>query len=98
MFPWKHRTEKLKTKNKRYRNTIDQNSERLKPSFSKGIGRKCRLISTRTEQNNDHTRIMHKIQFRSSFKQIGRCSVGGRLSVVSSDIYMSKMDDDVVKL
>lgn len=27
-------------------------------------------------------------------KQIGGCSMGGRLSVVFSDIYMSKMDED----
>ena len=64
----KHRTEKLKTKNGRYRNSKNQNSEILKLSFSKRIDRKCRLISTRTEQNNNHTRIMHKIQFPSSFK------------------------------
>ena len=36
----KHRTEILKTKSKRYRNTKNQNPERLKPSFSKRIGRK----------------------------------------------------------
>ena len=45
----------------------NQNPGRLKSSFSKRIGRKCRLVSTRTEQNNDHTQIMDKIQFRSSF-------------------------------
>ena len=44
-----------------------QKHKRRKPSFTKRIGRKCRLIQTRTEQNNDHTRMMHKIQFRSSF-------------------------------
>ena len=64
----KHRTEKLNTKNKRYRNTKKQNPERFKPSISNRIGRKCRLISTRPTQNNDHTQIIHKIQFRSSFK------------------------------
>ena len=53
----KHRAEKLKTENQRYTNTKNQNSERQKPSFTK----------THTEQNNDHTRIMHKIKFRSSF-------------------------------
>ena len=47
-----------------------QNPERRKPSFTKRIGRKCRLIKTLTEQNNDHTQIMHKIQFRSSFNDI----------------------------
>ena len=60
----KHRTEKLKTKNHRYRNTKNQNTERRKPSFTKWIGRKCRLILTRTEKNNEHARIMYKIQFR----------------------------------
>ena len=42
----KHKTEKLKTKSKIYRNTKKQNSERLKFSFSKRLGRKCRLTST----------------------------------------------------
>ena len=68
----KHKKEKPKTKNRTYRNTKNQNPERLKPSFSKGIGRKCRLISTHTEQNNDHTQIMHKKQFHSSFKVVLR--------------------------
>ena len=36
----------------------NQNTERRKPSFTKRIGGKCRLIETRNEQNNDHTRIM----------------------------------------
>ena len=66
----KHKAEKLKTKSKTCRNTKKQNSEKLKFSFSKRLGRKCRLTSTRTEQNNDHTRKMYKIQFRSSFKEI----------------------------
>ena len=30
--------------------------------------RKCRLLQTRIRQNNDHTRIICKIQFRSYFK------------------------------
>ena len=40
------------------------------------IGRKCRLIYlnlqtyTRTNQNNDYKRTMHKIQFRSSFNRV----------------------------
>ena len=64
----KHRTEKMKTKNQRKRNMKNQNTERQKPSFTKAIGRKCRLIETRTEQNHDQTQIMHKIKFRSSSK------------------------------
>ena len=42
----KHRTEKLKTKtkNQRYRKTGKQNTEGRKPSFTKRIGTKCRLI------------------------------------------------------
>ena len=63
----KHRTEKLKPKKQRYRNTKMQNTERRKPSFTERIGTKFRLVLTRTEQNNDHMRIMHKIQFRSYF-------------------------------
>ena len=42
---FKHRTEKLKTKKERYRNTKIQNTERQKPSFSKRIGRKCKFIN-----------------------------------------------------
>ena len=63
----KDRTEIIKTKNQN-RNMKSQNSERRKPSFTNRICRKYRLIWTRTEQNNDHTRIIHKIQFHSSFK------------------------------
>ena len=33
----------------------------------KKTGKKCRLINP-FEQNNDHTRIMYKIQFCGSFK------------------------------
>ena len=56
----KHRTEKLKPKSQRYRNTKNQNTERWKPSFTKRIDRKGTLILFHTEQNNDHTWIMHK--------------------------------------
>ena len=45
----------------------NQNTSIRKPSFTKRTGRKCRLIQTRTEQNNDHMQIMPKVQFRSSF-------------------------------
>ena len=48
----------------------NQNTERRKPSFTKRIGRKCRLILTRAEQKNDHAEMMHKIQFRSCFKHV----------------------------
>ena len=48
----------MTTKNQRNRNMKNQNTERRKPSFTKRIGGKCRLIETRNEQNNDHTRIM----------------------------------------
>ena len=65
----KYRTQKIKSKNQRYRNMKNQNTERRKPGITNRIGRECRIIYTRTEQNNDHTRIMHKIQFRSSFKE-----------------------------
>ena len=36
-------------KNQRNRNMKNQNTERRKPSFTKRIGRKCRLVSTLTE-------------------------------------------------
>ena len=64
-------SEIIKTKNQN-RNMKSQNSERRKPSFTNRICRKYRLIWTRTEQNNDHTRIIHKIQFRSSFNASGK--------------------------
>ena len=35
---------KLKTKNQRYKTTKNENTARRKPSFTKRIGRKCRLI------------------------------------------------------
>ena len=35
-----HRTEITKTKNKKNRNTKSQKTEKRKPSFTKGIGRK----------------------------------------------------------
>ena len=50
---------------------IKQKTEQRKTKklvFLKIIGRKCKLIKIRDEQNDDHARIMHKIQFRSSFK------------------------------
>ena len=34
--------------------------ERRKPSFTKKIGKKCRLAQTRTEQNSDYIQIIHK--------------------------------------
>ena len=66
----KHRKEKLSTKNQRYKNAKNQNTERRKPSFTKRIGRECRLTHTLTEQITDHTRIIHKIQFCSFFKEV----------------------------
>ena len=42
-------------------------TQKTKPSFI--VGRKNRLMQIRAEQNHDHTRIMDKIQFCSSFKQ-----------------------------
>ena len=40
----KNRTEIIKTKNQRNRNMNRQKTEKRKPGFTKGIGRKCRLI------------------------------------------------------
>ena len=60
----KHRTENLKTKNQRYRNTRIQNKEKRKPSFTKRIRRKCNLYKT---VMNKITTKRDKIQFRSSF-------------------------------
>ena len=40
----KHRTEIIKPKTQINRNVTSQNTERRKPSFTKRIGRKCRLI------------------------------------------------------
>ena len=50
----KHRTEKRKKKNQRNINMKNQNTERWKPSFTRRVGGKCRIIYTRTEENNDH--------------------------------------------
>ena len=64
----KNGKERLKTKNQRCKNTKKQNTGKRKPSFTKRIGRKCKLRLTHAEQNNDHSRIMHKTEFRSAFK------------------------------
>ena len=40
---------------------------KTKDCFSKRVGRKWTFATTRIEQNVDHTWIMRKIQFRSSF-------------------------------
>ena len=58
---FKTQNKKIIAKNQRYRNMKVQNTERRKPSFIKIIDRKYRLTETRTEQNNNHTRIMHQI-------------------------------------
>ena len=52
----KYWTEKLKTKKQKIKKH-NQNTERRKPSFTKRIGRKYRLIQSRTEKNNDHMHI-----------------------------------------
>ena len=58
---FKTQNKKIIAKNQRYRNMKVQNTEKRKPSFIKIIDRKYRLTETRTEQNNNHTRIMHQI-------------------------------------
>ena len=58
---FKTQNKKIIAKNQRYTNMKVQNTERRKPSFIKIIDRKYRLTETRTEQNNNHTKIMHKI-------------------------------------
>ena len=40
-----------------------RNTERRKTSFFKRIDRKCRITKICIEENNELTRIMHKIQF-----------------------------------
>ena len=45
-----------------------ESAERQKTNFPKKISRKCRLVWIRIEHNNDHIRIVRKMQFRSSFK------------------------------
>ena len=54
----KHRTEIIKTNIQRNRNINRQNKEKPKLRLTKRTG---------TEQNHDHTEIMQKIHFRSSF-------------------------------
>ena len=43
----------------RYKNTKNRSSEQRKLSFTRGIGWKFGLIKNLTEQNTDHTQIMH---------------------------------------
>ena len=47
-----------------------QKAQKDKTKFSKKIVRNCRPI----EQNNDHTQIMHGIQFRGSFNGLCKFS------------------------
>ena len=49
-------------------NSICHSAERQKASFPKESVENADLSKTRIEQNNDHTRIMRKTKFRSSFK------------------------------
>ena len=41
------------------------------------------------EQINDHTRIMHKIQFRSSFKTINLFQISHQTYLIKHDIYIT---------
>ena len=45
-----------------------RNKQKTQKSADKRISRKCRVLETGIEQNNDRTRIMREIQLRSSFK------------------------------
>ena len=45
-----------------------ESTETPKSSFSKRNCRKCRSTKSRIKENNDHTRVVRKIRFRSSFK------------------------------
>ena len=77
---FKTQNKKIIAKNQRYRNMKVQNTERRKPSFIKIIDRKYRLTETRTEQNNNHTRIMHQIlsnlQLFTFYKSMIDCQNG----------------------
>ena len=60
------------TKSEEQRKTTKQNRQKVKKTERRntrfqGISRKCKLMSIRIEQNNDHARIMHRIQFCSPF-------------------------------
>ena len=57
----KYRTDRKRRKQK------DETLIFQKKKKKKKTGKKCRLINP-FEQNNDHTRIMYKIQFCGSFK------------------------------
>ena len=64
-------------KQQRYKNTKKQKHEKIKHrrTKTKWTSRKCRLLETRIEQNNDHTGIIHKIQFCRSFKGLIRSDI-----------------------
>ena len=52
---------------KRLHRSSTQN--RQKTQKAKKIRRKCRLLKSRIEQNNDHTRIIREMQYRCSFNK-----------------------------
>ena len=55
---------------KNYEDSIEFNStqrRKVKSSYLKRISKKCGLVSTCIEQNNNYTYTMSNIQFRSSF-------------------------------
>ena len=64
----KHRTEKIKTKIQRIRNMKSQNTKRRKPSFTKRIGRKCKLISG-IELSDSGSQIMNHFLYVLNQKQ-----------------------------
>ena len=48
---------------------ITESTEKRKTSFRKEIVENADLHKQRIKQNNDHARIMRKIQFRNSFNK-----------------------------
>ena len=64
----KHGAKKLKTKKPKIQKHEKPKHKKTKTQFYKKNRQKMQTYINRTEQNNDYTRIMHKIQFHSSFK------------------------------
>ena len=68
-FYKKKKKKKTKKKNKKKKKKKNQKKKKRKTILKKKKKkkcRKCRFLQTRVVQSNDHTWIIHKVQFHSS--------------------------------
>ena len=67
----------------------ENKDKRLTDKFFKRMTRKCRLAKTLIEQNNNHSRIIRKTQFRTPLKVIIKANNSNICCLLlSDDIYV----------